>query len=238
MNKNKVFNRIITCLASFTLFFPLAQVGINTSTPAPSSMLHIAPHPTTNNKGILLPKVYLASDTDNSTIPSPAKGLVIINTNSLIGDGIYINKGTSASPLWQRMKLLQSNESSRFISTMVYSGITSDVSQILDTDTFQWRFVPSGANYALQMRLKSPPAAAVITTATYILYWNATARGSFVRPNFTWNATNWSTWQTFTPITSGQQALFYFGVQGTTKLFRVSMYTVLNSYNSLMVEQF
>lgn len=238
MSKNKIFNKIIVGLAILISFFPSAQVGINTATPVSSSMLHIAPNPATNNKGILLPKVYLASDTDNTTIPSPAKGLVIINTNSLIGDGIYVNKGTSVSPLWQRMKLLQSNESSRFISTMVYSGTTSNASQILDTDTFQWRLIPSGGNYALQMRLKTPPTATITTTATYVLFWHALGRGSFLRPNFTWNATNWNTWQTFTPITSGQQALFYFGVQGTTKLFRVSMYTILNSYNSLMVEQF
>lgn len=234
----KILHTIIICASVSVVFTAKAQVGINTNNPNPSSMFDIVANPGTNNKGILLPKVYLTSDTDNTTIPSPAKGLVILNTNGLLGEGIYINKGTSAAPLWQRMKLLQSNESSRFISTMVYSGATSNASQILDTDTFQWRLVPTGANYALQMRLKAPPATNITTTATFALFWNVSARGSIARPSFTWNATNWNTWQTFAIYASGHQGLFYFGVQGTTKLFRVSMYTVRDSYNSLMVEQF
>lgn len=230
--------KIITIISTLATFFALAQTGINTITPHPSSMLDIAANPVTNNKGILFPKVYLNSVTDNATIPLPAKGLVIINTNSFIGDGIYVNKGTPTAPLWQKMKLLQSNESSRFISTMVYSGTTSNASQILDTDTFQWQFVPSGSNYALQMRLKASPASAVTTTATYYLSWNNSTRGSAVRAGLTWNASNWNTWQTFAVYPSGNQGLFYFGVQGTSKLFRVSMYTIRDSYNSLMVEQF
>jgi len=80
--------KIITIISTLATFFALAQTGINTITPHPSSMLDIAANPVTNNKGILFPKVYLNSVTDNATIPLPAKGLVIINTNSFIGDGI------------------------------------------------------------------------------------------------------------------------------------------------------
>lgn len=236
--KKKILHKIIICVSILGTFFSMAQVGINTNNPNPSSMLDITANPVTNNKGILLPKVYLISNTDNTTIPFPATGLIIINSNSLIGNGIYVNKGTPASPSWQRMKLLQSNESSRFISTMVYSGLTSNASQILNTDTFQWRFVPTGANYALQMRLKAAPITDIITTPTFALFWNISGRGSIARPSFTWNSTNWETWQTFAIYASGHEGLFYFGVQGTTKLFRVSMYTVRDSYNSLMVEQF
>ncbi|WP_449387484.1 hypothetical protein [Chryseobacterium lineare] len=52
-----------------------AQVGIGVSDPAPSAMLDI----TSSNKGLLIPRIALASTTDVTTIPSPANGLLIWN---------------------------------------------------------------------------------------------------------------------------------------------------------------
>jgi trimeric autotransporter adhesin len=52
-----------------------AQVGIGVSDPAPSAMLDI----TSSNKGLLIPRIALASITDVATIPSPANGLLIWN---------------------------------------------------------------------------------------------------------------------------------------------------------------
>lgn len=52
-----------------------AQVGIGVSDPASSAMLDI----TSSNKGLLIPRIALASTTDITTITSPANGLLIWN---------------------------------------------------------------------------------------------------------------------------------------------------------------
>ncbi|AZA83578.1 hypothetical protein C1637_14995 [Chryseobacterium lactis] len=53
-----------------------AQVGINTTTPNPSSMLEVASF----NKGLLIPRIALTGSSDSTTIPSPANSLMIYNT--------------------------------------------------------------------------------------------------------------------------------------------------------------
>lgn len=53
-----------------------AQVGINTTTPDPSSTLDIAGF----NKGLLIPRVPLTGSSDTATIPAPANSLMIYNT--------------------------------------------------------------------------------------------------------------------------------------------------------------
>lgn len=84
------------------LFIPhhsFGQVGINTTTPDPSSILDIV----AIDKGVLLPRVELTSLTDTSTIPSPADGLLVYNTSILNGMeiGFYCWDGTA----WQRLAI-------------------------------------------------------------------------------------------------------------------------------------
>lgn len=55
-----------------------AQVGIGTTTPNASSILHL----TSSNKGLLITSVAITSTTDNTTISSPATGLLIWNNGS------------------------------------------------------------------------------------------------------------------------------------------------------------
>ncbi|WP_123901641.1 hypothetical protein [Chryseobacterium bernardetii] len=54
------------------------SVGIGTTLPDPSAMLDI----TSVSKGLLAPRVALISNTDNTTIPSPATGLLVFNTGT------------------------------------------------------------------------------------------------------------------------------------------------------------
>ncbi|MEM0519290.1 beta strand repeat-containing protein [Aequorivita flava] len=69
---------------TFFLFFLIlsfsnyAQVGIGTVSPNPSSVLDI----TSDNEGILIPRVALLSTTDVTTIASPATSLMLYNTNT------------------------------------------------------------------------------------------------------------------------------------------------------------
>ena len=70
---------------TFLLFFcalnSFSQVGINTETPDPSSVLDV----TSTDKGILVPRISLLSTTDATTIASPQTSLLIYNT-ATVGD--------------------------------------------------------------------------------------------------------------------------------------------------------
>ncbi|UKB77665.1 hypothetical protein [Chryseobacterium sp. MEBOG07] len=81
-----------------------SQVGINTITPDPSSILDIK----STNKGILIPRVALTGKTDVTTIPNPAHSLLIYNTanagtspNNVVEDNIY--KFNTTTGLWQKL---------------------------------------------------------------------------------------------------------------------------------------
>jgi hypothetical protein len=65
---------LITIISS-TIY---AQVGINTNTPDPSSILDIK----STNKGILIPRVSLKGTNDVTTIANPVLGLMVFNTTA------------------------------------------------------------------------------------------------------------------------------------------------------------
>ncbi len=82
-----------------TLTSTAQSVGIGTTTPNASARLDI----TATNKGLLIPNVNLTGPNDNTTIASPAKGLLVWNTNSIMGEGYYYNSVTPASPVWLKL---------------------------------------------------------------------------------------------------------------------------------------
>ena len=89
--RTKIF--IILSFLSFGLY---AQTGIGTTTPDASAKLEV----NATNKGFLPPRVTLTSGTDNSTISSPATGLLVYNTgnNAGLAAGYYFwNGGTWAT---------------------------------------------------------------------------------------------------------------------------------------------
>ena len=78
------------------------NVGINTTGAAghPSAMLDVS----APNKGVLFPNVALTGAGDGTTIPSPAKGLMVWNTGASWGTaGFYYNDGTTGAPGWVKM---------------------------------------------------------------------------------------------------------------------------------------
>ncbi|WP_412986308.1 hypothetical protein [Pontimicrobium sp. IMCC45349] len=78
-----------------------AQVGIGTTNPDESSLLHIE----TNSKGILIPKLTTA---ERDAITNPANGLLIFNTDS---DEFQFNSNTKASPIWVAFSLTPTSTS-------------------------------------------------------------------------------------------------------------------------------
>ncbi|MCX7729287.1 MAG: hypothetical protein N2203_07445, partial [Bacteroidia bacterium] len=78
------------------------NVGISANGVAPdnSAMLDVdvSALPNNNKKGMLIPRVALSSNTDVTTIPSPANSLVVYNTNASMmngnGAGFYYWNGS------------------------------------------------------------------------------------------------------------------------------------------------
>ncbi|MHA8076291.1 hypothetical protein [Aquirufa sp. TARAVU-A1A] len=71
----------------------MAQTGIGTTSPDASAKLEV----NASNKGFLPPRVTLTSQTDNSTIPNPATGLLVYNTgnNPNLVAGYYYWNGSN-----------------------------------------------------------------------------------------------------------------------------------------------
>ena len=88
MNSKILFLLILTLLVKHNL---KAQVGIGTTMPDESAILHL----NHTKKGLLLTSIALTSSTDNVTIPSPATGLLIWNngTGGLTPTGLYYWNG-------------------------------------------------------------------------------------------------------------------------------------------------
>ena len=72
------------------------QTGIGTTTPNASAKLEIA----ATDKGLLIPRM---TSTQKGNITSPANGLLIYQTDGVVG--FYVNTGTSASPTWTRINI-------------------------------------------------------------------------------------------------------------------------------------
>ncbi|HQI70593.1 MAG TPA: hypothetical protein PLT47_07570, partial [Bacteroidales bacterium] len=76
------------------------NIGINNDGTAPnkSALLDLK----SDNKGFLVPRIFLNSDTDASTIANPAHSLFIYNTNDALpfGKTFYYNELDSVNPHW------------------------------------------------------------------------------------------------------------------------------------------
>jgi trimeric autotransporter adhesin len=97
---------IVTFLGACLIYLnTIAQqnVGIGTNTPNASSLLELK----SSNKGLLVPRVNLISETDIATIVNPATSLFIYNTNNSLpdGEGHYFWNGTKWSKFATRSNL-------------------------------------------------------------------------------------------------------------------------------------
>lgn len=116
------------------------SVGIGTNTPHASARLDIS----ATNKGLLIPRMGLISPTDNTTIPNPAFGLLIINYNNEMpeGDGLYIQSiGEPTNPKWRRLSIVT--------ESWLTTGNTNSVAAKLGhTDNRPIQFVVSNQHIA------------------------------------------------------------------------------------------
>ncbi|KPH15105.1 hypothetical protein [Chryseobacterium sp. ERMR1:04] len=185
--------KILSLGALAMILFTKAQVGIGTPTPNNSAMLDIQ----SSNKGFLPPRMSLLNETDGTTIPTPANGLLVFHTGTtLSGPGIYTNLGTPSSPKWSLLQAQNSNSGST-ASKMSYKG-EADPSKTVSAGNLEFRIRFQSGSVYLEARRKSAPAATII-------YYSTVFNGS---GNYTMTFTpaNWNTWQTF-DIAGGNGAL-------------------------------
>ncbi|MGN7863650.1 hypothetical protein [Chryseobacterium sp.] len=126
---------LLLVFGSFSVYSQTGSVGINTSNPDPSAILDIK----SSDKGLLIPRIALQNETDITTIASPAKGLVIYNTNSSLvnGEGFYINYGTPAAAQWTTFAPSNTNnyQLDNAYSSIATNSVTQAVSGSPSTTT-------------------------------------------------------------------------------------------------------
>ena len=110
-----MFKKTLYFFILFSVFNSHAQVGIGTDTPNTSARLDVS----ATDKGFLPPRISLTSATDNSTILTPATGLLIYNTATAgtipnnVSPGYYYWNGNS----WVKISggtILDNSKSSSF----------------------------------------------------------------------------------------------------------------------------
>lgn len=109
----------------FSIILTFSQVGINTTEPHESSVLHL----NSSDKGFLLPYFNITDLNLKSPVISPtiAEGLVAYNTNTTTGKGIYYWDGTKWSGLGQ------------VNFTNIYNSVIKPLNAVLnDMDTFPY----------------------------------------------------------------------------------------------------
>lgn len=139
--KTKLLFLIAITAFSVNLF---SQVGINTTAPNPSSILDIV----STNKGLLIPRVSLTGNTDVTTIPNPANGLLVYNlvdaggANPVKKDNFY--KFNTTANKWQLML----DETSLPLLAPAVFRLDNDITSFLNG-------VGSGSSVVVPMKLVS-----------------------------------------------------------------------------------
>lgn len=139
----------------------LAQVkiGNNPTTINASAALEIE----STNKGFLPPRVSLSSSTDGTTIPNPATGLVVYNTNANMTGGrgvnLYVNKGTPGSPNWANVET--STSAGTFVPYVV-AAVRGTTDQVVPAATIVSAQMPTvqanDGNYSTSTYIYTVPA--------------------------------------------------------------------------------
>ncbi|MGB5418620.1 hypothetical protein [Algibacter sp.] len=104
--------------------YSYAQVGIGTTSPHDSSILHIE----STDKGLLIPRLTTA---ERNAIVTPATGLMVFNTSF---DTFEFNSGTPGTPVWSKLNSDSSVYMAKFIitgtGTQTITGIPFEPSSI------------------------------------------------------------------------------------------------------------
>lgn len=163
-------NQFYSILLFFVGTITFSQVGVGTSDPDPSAVLHLE----TSDKGFLPPKILLLSNFDGTTIPNPANGLIVYNINTSFGvQGLYINVGTPGSPNW------------RALQTQAIAGPVIEYNDIITSaQGFNIRSLPNNGSWIEFLTLRkdiiaSEGARINISLNGMVEVWNTSGARSF-----------------------------------------------------------
>nr|WP_317631577.1 hypothetical protein [uncultured Flavobacterium sp.] len=130
-----------------TINYSVAQVGIGTASPNTSSILDI----NSTNKGLLIPRVKLTSETDQVSIQNPIESLLVYNTNKVgtLNFGFYYWNGAKWQSLITPVTSTSNNawtingntatNSTNFLGTTDWNSLTIKVN-----NQSVGKFVPNG----------------------------------------------------------------------------------------------
>lgn len=152
--KNIKNGRNIKALLVLCFFLSIntwGQTGINTKNPNASSVLEIQ----SSNKGVLIPRVTLTSNTDNTTIPNPAESLLVYNSgldsNFNIPGYMYwnVDSWVILSPTKTGKAIIKDGlvkDSQRLLSNSYSATIIDDILTVVYSGG-NGVYYPSGAKY-------------------------------------------------------------------------------------------
>lgn len=123
-------NIAFTIILFVSMYNGFSQVGIGTTSPDASSILHVE----STSKGMLTPRL---TTVERNSITNPATGLLIFNTTPNIFE---FNSGTPGSPVWSPINsnLTVSSDSGNIITSGTDSGA------YLGTTVYFGKFIISG----------------------------------------------------------------------------------------------
>ncbi len=124
----------------FSIILTFSQVGINTTEPHESSVLHL----NSSDKGFLLPYFNITNLNLKSPVISPtiAEGLLAYNTNTTTGKGIYYWDGSKWSGLGQ------------VNFTNIYNSVIKPMNALLnDVNTYVYNSTPFSAPGSSKLKL-------------------------------------------------------------------------------------
>ena len=171
-----------------------SAVGINITNPDNSAAFQVN-SPAGTNAGVLIPKVDLTWVSDDVTIPSPAKGLMVYHTgNAQLREGFYWNQGTPTSPEWVTPVISTPVRKQVIRTEMVPSPSTSFFNLTHDDLEFRFRAFGSNPGAYPEVRLSSTGRAKYSGNATVLydrieLYRNNTSNFADIATlvNDTWH---------------------------------------------------
>ena len=122
--------KLLVVIMALCYYYNFAQVGIGTTTPNSSSILDIE----STTQGVLVPRL---TTSQRNSISSPAKGLLIFNTDTNKFD---FNSGSFTAPIWTDINAnpTVSSDSGNLISA------GSDSGSYLGSTTYMGKFIITG----------------------------------------------------------------------------------------------
>ncbi|WP_020598390.1 hypothetical protein [Spirosoma panaciterrae] len=203
----KVISALSIILAvSSTSVFAQLKVGNNPGSINPSAVLEVE----STNKGFLPPRVALTSITDVTTIPSPATGLVVVNTanagtdpNDVEANTLYMWNGTKWDKLISQNNSFNDNTGTETRKIQYYGDYQP--TKTVFSGPFEFRTINNGSGgLSYQCRLTVLPTGNVtINCATVVAWGGVGGTGPFGGNSvITFTVNNWNNWQMIGEVTT------------------------------------